>query len=163
MIKNSVQYPDYSASELGIVYKNGKPIKLSTNRGGYLFFNIYNSFTKKNTIVLVHKFIAKLFIPNPNNLPAINHIDGDKKNNNVSNLEWCTISYNSKHAIEHKLHKVISGKDNNCTWAKLTSTQVEEIRNKYIPRKYSWNTLAKEYGVSRSLIQQILNGSIWKK
>jgi len=46
----------------------------------------------------VHRLVAKVYIPNPNNLPQINHIDGNKLNNNVKNLEWCTNSYNQEHA-----------------------------------------------------------------
>lgn len=47
---------------------------------------------------LVHKIIAHLFVPNPNNLPQINHLDGDKTNNNSCNLQWVTASENVAHA-----------------------------------------------------------------
>jgi len=52
----------------------------------------------------IHRLVAKAFIPNPNNFPQVNHIDGNKKNNCVSNLEWCDNSYNQIHASALKLN-----------------------------------------------------------
>lgn len=63
---------------------------------GYLAVNLYKDNVKH--IKRVHILVAEAFIPNPDNLPVVNHIDGNKQNPNVSNLEWTTYSENTAHA-----------------------------------------------------------------
>lgn len=53
----------------------------------------------KDKSIKIHRLVAENFIPNPHNLPEVNHIDGNKLNNSVSNLEWCSSKYNSRHRI----------------------------------------------------------------
>lgn len=77
--------------------RSGKYTGMSLDRQGYkitMFF--YNN---KQRRCFVHRLIALTFIPNPNDLPQVNHKDGNKKNNHVSNLEWCTCAHNIQHAI----------------------------------------------------------------
>lgn len=59
----------------------------------------------------VHRLVAEAFIPNPNNLPFVNHKDGNKKNNNIDNLEWCTAADNMQHAIRTGLRQSYKGQD----------------------------------------------------
>lgn len=69
---------------------------------GYLQVGLSNNGLKH---IKVHRLVAETFIPNPNNLPQINHKDGNKQNNNVDNLEWCTCSENIIHAFKNNLKK----------------------------------------------------------
>lgn len=81
----------------------GRFMKQSIDAHGYRVLNLYKN--KKKRCYKVHQLIAKTFIENPLNLWAINHIDGDKLNNRVENLEWCTLTENNRHAIAMNLNR----------------------------------------------------------
>jgi len=73
----------------------GRVLKQWDNGNGYLHVNLRMNGKKVNK--KVHRLVAETFIPNPDNLPQVNHLDCDRTNNNVENLEWCTASYNIKY------------------------------------------------------------------
>ena len=73
---------------------------------GYLVAHLSKDNKAKN--ILVHRLVAESFIPNPNKYPCVNHIDGNKQNNNINNLEWCTHSENDLHAYKIGLRKASS-------------------------------------------------------
>lgn len=87
----------YEVSTLGRVRRNGKILKQS-NREGYRILTL--SIDNKQKTMLVHRMVALRFIPNPENKPQVNHIDGDKANNMVTNLEWCTPGENEQHSYD---------------------------------------------------------------
>ena len=74
-------------------HRKGIMLAGRTVRGGYLNVRLYRYGSEKNK--LVHRIGAETFIPNPDNLPQVNHKDEDKTNNQVENLEWCTALYNN--------------------------------------------------------------------
>lgn len=86
-------YPAYQVSNLGyVVGARGKVLKEDTNSVGYKRITLCKDGIPYR--VFVHRLVAEHFVPNPNDYRYVNHIDGDRTNNEVSNLEWCTASYN---------------------------------------------------------------------
>lgn len=87
----SLQREEFKCAQ-GYRVRKGVELKLSQDQKGYLKVNLCKN--GKGRSRRVHRLVAEAFIDNPMHLPEINHIDEDKKNNVVSNLEWCTSSYN---------------------------------------------------------------------
>ena len=120
----------------------------------------------------VHRLVAQTFIPNPNNLPQINHIDGDSLNNRINNLEWCDNSHNLKHAVETGLLDIHSGKQDQ-TRSKngkktgaingmksrrmFTMAEADCIRKIHKIGKKSCRAIAKAYACSNRTVSNICN------
>lgn len=137
-----------------------KPDTLMTcykNKKGYLKLNIWQHGRRKG--VFLHRIVAQTFIPNPDNLPQVNHKDGNKENNQVSNLEWCDDSHNLAHAHASGLRTSSGNANGN---SKLKDYMVKAIRESYkmgVPTK----TMAKIYGVHQTTIQRAISGKrFWK-
>lgn len=104
-IKVIFGYPNYSISSSGVVtnIKTNKTVKAFPDKDGYSVINLYNKAGMKT--LKIHRLVASAFIDNPCNLPQINHRDGNKSNNALTNIEWCSGSSNMKHAHEIGLIK----------------------------------------------------------
>ena len=106
----------YQVSNLGRVkslnYRKSNQeqiLKQDTNKKGYQQVQLYKD--RKPKTFRVHRLVANAFIPNPNNLPQVNHKDEVKANNHVSNLEWCTVEYNINYGTRNeKVSKLMYGK-----------------------------------------------------
>ena len=99
------------------IYDNGDVLNINTNKilkgsigeHGYKYYRLSQNNNKK--MFYAHRLVAEYFIPNPDNLPMVNHLDGDKLNNNMDNLEWSSCSDNALHAHANNLIKRTSVKE----------------------------------------------------
>lgn len=90
-------FPNYKVSNMGRIQgKLGLITPYNKMKSCYKIVNLYDSEHVSHKF-LFHRIVAKHFLPNPNNLPEINHIDEDPSNNKVDNLEWCTRKYNARY------------------------------------------------------------------
>lgn len=88
---------DYYADRNGVITNRyGKIMTRYIDGKGYPYIVVHRNGIRKK--ILVHRIMAELFVPNPSNLPQVNHIDGDKENSSISNLEWVTASENQLHS-----------------------------------------------------------------
>ena len=148
---------DYQISNFGRVksFKQGKVIILKPNfSNGYLRIKLLKS--GERMYFSVHRLVAKAFIPNHSNKPEVNHIDGQKLNNYVGNLEWCTSSENRVHSYRLELNK--SGGEHYL--AKMTNEQAIYIRNN--PDNLAIGDLAKKFNVNKTTISFIQIGKSYK-
>ena len=150
-------FPTYHVSNFGRVKSfKGKQriIKPALSGSNYLFITLYSC--DKAKPISVHRLVALAFIPNPKKKSEVNHRDGNKFNNHVSNLEWATSSENNLHAFNTGLMK--SGED--FYNAKLTNEQVRYIREN--PSNLTLVQLAEMFPVNMQTISDIQLGKRYK-
>ena len=121
--KNIEGYPNYQVSNMGRVKRlstgyyrrTEKILRPQLQNNGYLHIKL--SQKDKTKCILVHRLIAQVFIPNPNNLPQVNHINEDKTDNRVENLEWCDRKYNINYG--NGISKRVKTNKENGTYKKI--------------------------------------------
>ena len=130
-----------------------KIISDTDNGKGYRVVTLYNG-TGKRTFKKVHQLVAEAFIPNPNNLPEVNHIDGDKTNNCLENLEWCTTKENCEHRQRTGL-----GNTKNANEARKIKIRQYDINTGETIKIYNCAAdAAKELGTKNDAISRVVRG-----
>ena len=154
----------YLVFEDGRIYNsmNDKFFNQYTNPAGYMYIKVHlltkSGFVYRN--YAVHRMVAETFIPNPENKPQVNHINGIKNDNRVSNLEWVTNSENMIHAYGKELRKPNSGEK--VHFAKYTSEQIEMVCKEIEKDELSLYEIEKLTGVPHKTICGIRKRQIWK-
>ncbi len=149
---------NYDASSDGHIRnkKTGKILAEFVGKDGYL----RTQFDGKTRTV--HRVIVMAFIPAVVGKDFVNHKDGNKQNNSVENLEWCTREENMKHAYSHGLKKPPKGEANGR--AKLSYEDVQFIKENYKrgDREYGAKALAKKFNVAHQTICAVVSGQNWR-
>lgn len=158
-------FPNYEITASGKVlsaYKNGVELIPRVNKGGYLYVNLYNENGRKTK--KIHRLVAEAFIPNTDNLPQVNHKDGNKLNNHVENLEWCDAGYNARHAVDNGLTNYYSNarKEASISNGKLFGGRggrkiyAMNVKSGFIKEFDSVIKTAEAFGVSDDLLRRII-------
>ena len=172
MRKDIPEYPGYCVDDSGYVISKEREVvskcggtytikerilKPSVAGKGYMSVSLCRYGV--STRVYIHRLVAELFVPNPNNYNVVNHIDGNKNNNSASNLEWCSYSENNQHAYDIGLH----GRGDKHYRSKLSYDDVKIIKHKYFIDGCSIPEICKMFPVvHRASIHDILKGKTWK-
>lgn len=149
-VKSVTRIVKYSNGRKRIHY--GQCIKQSMHRG----YKVISVYRKQYSI---HRLVAKTFLSiHEFNGAVVNHKDGNKLNNSVSNLEWCTQKYNDDHATKNKLKHHAKGEKNGC--AKLSETEVLSIRM-LVNKGDRQSEIADRLSISRATVCNIIKRKTW--
>jgi len=128
-------------------------LKFNFNKSGYIHIHFSSLGIKKS--FYLHRLVAEAFIQNPEGKPQVNHIDGNKCNNKVSNLEWNTHTENTQHAFDIGLN--IQAKGTKAYWSKFNEQDILDIR----ASKLTYRKLGEIYNVSSGVISRIKNNQTY--
>jgi hypothetical protein len=147
---------NYSISNLGNLRndKNGRIRKHTKHKSGYLTTTLSERSTQ-----YVQRLVALAFIPNPENKPFVNHLDGNKQNNIVGNLEWSTPSENIIHANKTGLQTHPKGEDHHS--ARLTEKEVIKIKE-MLRDGVRGKDIVKQFSITKQMVYYIKNGRSWQ-
>lgn len=151
-IGNVKSVDHYCEGRKGSGKQTGRILKSQKSHKGYLRVSLSRNKVKFTTGV--HRLVAQSFIPNPENKPQVNHINGIKTDNRVENLEWATNKENQKHAIENKLTTYNTCERHHAS--KLTNEQVVIARMSFAMGVFTNKELSEKYRISQTAMSNIL-------
>lgn len=148
----------YEVNNLGQIRnkRTGLNLKYGINHGGYFVTFLYKDKHQRKTH-LVHRIVCMTFKDNPQNLPQVNHINMNKQDNRVENLEWCTQSYNIKHSFEN------GGREHNkkmLLMANHKEVWCKDLNGRTIKKYFSLSEAARETGCNVSNISACCHGRV---
>lgn len=152
------EYETYVISNLGQV-KNTKFNRVifgTRDSVGYLTFTFRKN--GKSIKKRRHRLLAQAFLKNPNNFPEVNHINGIKSDDNLSNLEWCDGKHNIQHAFKLGLNKGHKGE--NSGKSRFTNKDIIKIRQ-LREEGFTYNKLAKTFNSSSGYMYHIIKRKYW--
>lgn len=126
------------------------------NNKGYYSVRLYKN--KESHFYSVSRLVARTFIPNPKNKPEVNHINGNVKDNSITNLEWVTHRENIDHAVKTGLTP--RGEQN--ARSKVKESDVKIMREMYAKGGISTRTLSEKFNIGKTAIWQIVTNQTWK-
>lgn len=133
----------------------GRRLKQDLNKSGYKVVML--GIGTARTSYLVHRLVAKAFVPNPYNKPTVNHIDGNKLNNHYRNFEWATRQEQTTHAVNLGL---MNNRGENSGKTTLTWLQVGIIRE-CVETGYLQKNVAKYFNIHHTTVQAIIKNRRW--
>lgn len=142
----------YSSDNKRLYTKVEKVLSFETTKTGY--HRVILCKEGKSRKIFVHRLVCEAFIQNPGNKPFVNHKDGVKLNNRLSNLEWCTAKENTKHAIEQGLQTPKIQKTN------IPDNIKQEVKKYYIKGSSTRGCVAtgNKFGIGKQTVLNIVNG-----
>jgi hypothetical protein len=163
----------YQITENGRIYSLPKTSRFGRNasitRGGIWLrqypmkrghMRVYLSDGSRKKPLLTHRLVALAFLPNPDGLPQVNHLDGNPANNHKNNLEWCDASGNAKHAISTGLTKTPDQTGVNNSQSKLNDSSVRKIRQRFNAGQ-ARSKIASDLGLNYYTIRDVVSGKRW--